>query len=100
MYYKIHLELYNRFIDIVNLFNKCIATAFVLINCEPNSEKDIVQQLKSIGNVKYVYDVFGAYDIVVKLESESAEKIRKTITQVIRRINKIRSTLTLMVIED
>jgi DNA-binding Lrp family transcriptional regulator len=92
--------LYDRFIDIVNLFNKYIAAAFVLINCELDSEKDIVQQLKSIGNVKYVYGTFGAYDIVVKLESEHAEKIRETITREIRRIDKIRSTLTLMVIED
>jgi len=92
--------LYDRFIDIANIFNKYIATAFVLINCELDSEKDIVQQLKSIGNVKYVYDVFGAYDIVVKLESEHAEKIREIITQKIRRIDKISSTLTLMVVED
>ena len=92
--------MYDRFIDIVNLFNKYIATAFVLINCELDSEKDIVQQLKSIGNVKYVYGTFGAYDILVKLESEHAKKIRETITREIRRIDKIRSTLTLMVIED
>lgn len=92
--------MYNRFIDIIDSFNKYIATAFVLINCELDSEKDIVQQLKSIDNVKYVYDTFGAYDIIVKLESEPVEKIRETITREIRRIDKIRSTLTLMVIED
>ena len=77
-----------------------MATAFVLINCEFNSEKNITQQLKSIDNVKEVYGTFGAYDILVKIESDHVEKIRETITQKIRKVEKIRSTLTLMVIED
>ena len=77
-----------------------MATAFVLINCEFNSEKNIMQQLKSIDNVKEVYGTFGAYDILVKIESDNVEKIRDTITQKIRKVEKISSTLTLMVIED
>ncbi|MEK6867090.1 MAG: Lrp/AsnC ligand binding domain-containing protein [Thermoproteota archaeon] len=77
-----------------------MATAFVLINCEFNSEKNITQQLKSIDNVKEVYGTFGAYDILVKIESDHVEKIRETITQKIRKVEKISSTLTLMVIED
>jgi DNA-binding Lrp family transcriptional regulator len=77
-----------------------MATAFVLINCEFNSEKNITQQLKSIDNVKEVYGTFGAYDILVKIESDHVGKIRDTITQKIRKVEKISSTLTLMVIED
>ncbi len=77
-----------------------MATAFVLINCEFNSEKNITQQLKNIENVKEVYGTFGAYDILVKIESDHVEKIRGTITQKIRKVEKISSTLTLMVIED
>ena len=77
-----------------------MATAFVLINCEFNSEKNITQQLKSMDNVKEVYGTFGAYDILVKIESDHVEKIRETITQKIRKVEKISSTLTLMVIED
>lgn len=77
-----------------------MATAFVLINCEFNSEKNITQQLKNIDNVKEVYGTFGAYDILVKIESDHVEKIRETITQKIRKVEKISSTLTLMVIED
>ena len=77
-----------------------MATAFVLINCEFNSEKNITQQLKSIDNVKEVYGTFGAYDVLVKIESDHVEKIRETITQKIRKVEKISSTLTLMVIEN
>ncbi|MBI5378089.1 MAG: Lrp/AsnC ligand binding domain-containing protein, partial [Thaumarchaeota archaeon] len=43
---------------------------------------------------------FGAYDIVVKVESPTVERLREVITWKIRKIEKIRSTLTLMGIED
>ncbi len=39
---------------------------------------------------------FGDYDMVVKLESEHIEKIRETITRNIKKIDKIRATLTLV----
>ncbi len=77
-----------------------MSTAYVLINCEFGSEENIIQQLKSIDNVKEVCGTFGAYDILVKIESDHAEKIREIITKKIRQIENIRSTLTLMRIED
>lgn len=90
---------YNRFIDIVDLFNFCMATAYVLINCELGSEEAIIQQLKGLDGVKEVHGTFGAYDILAKIESDTVEKLRETITWKIRKIEKIRSTLTLMGIE-
>jgi DNA-binding Lrp family transcriptional regulator len=49
--------------------------------------------------VKEVHGTFGAYDILAKIESDTVEKLRETITWKIRKIEKIRSTLTLMGIE-
>ena len=89
----------NRFIDIVVLSNKFMATAYVLINCELGSEEAIIQQLKGLEGVKEVHGTFGAYDILAKIESDTVEKLRETITWKIRKIEKIRSTLTLMGIE-
>ena len=76
-----------------------MATAYVLINCELGSEEAIIQQLKGLEGVKDVYRPFGAYDILAKIESDTVEKLRETITWKIRKIEKIRSTLTLMGIE-
>jgi DNA-binding Lrp family transcriptional regulator len=87
-------------VDIVCISNYIMATSFVLINCEFNSEKDIIEQLKSIDGIEQVYGVFGAYDILAKIESEDIKKIRGTITAKIRKIKKISSTLTLVVIEE
>ena len=76
-----------------------MATAYVLINCELGSEELIIQQLKNIETVKEVNGTFGAYDILAKIESSTVETLRESITWKIRKIEKIRSTLTLMGIE-
>lgn len=70
--------------------------AYVFMTCEPGSEKLVVSELRSIENVKEVHGTLGLYDIIAKLESESDEQIKKTITEKIRRVNKIGSTMTLM----
>lgn len=76
-----------------------MAIAFVLINCELGSEEAVILELKSIEGITEVHGTFGAYDILAKVESEQVEKLRETITWKIRKIPKIRSTLTLMGIE-
>ena len=92
-------KLCDRSIDIFALYNYIMATAYVLINCELGSEEAIIGQLKSIDGVKEVHGTFGAYDILAKIESPSVEALREVITWKIRKIEKIRSTLTLMGIE-
>ena len=76
-----------------------MATAYVLINCELGSEEEIIKQLKELESVTEVHGTFGAYDILSKIESSTVEALRETITWKIRKIDKIRSTLTLMGIE-
>ena len=76
-----------------------MATAYVLINCELGSEESIIQELKNLDGVMEVHGTFGAYDILAKIESSTVEMLRETITWKIRKIEKIRSTLTLMGIE-
>ena len=76
-----------------------MATAYVLINCELGSEESIIQELKNLDGVIEVHGTFGAYDILAKIESPTVDVIRETITWKIRKIDQIRSTLTLMGIE-
>ncbi len=73
--------------------------AYVLINCNIGSEESVMSKLKETDLVKEVYGVFGAYDIVVLVEADTVESLRDVITWKIRKIEKIRSTLTMMVIE-
>ena len=77
-----------------------MAQAYVLLNCELGAEEEIIGKLKELETVKEVHGTFGAYDITVKLEAETTEKLRETITQNLRKMDKIRSTLTLTVVEE
>ena len=76
-----------------------MAEAYILINCDIGSEEEVITALKNIDSIKEVHGTFGAYDILAKIESPQVEDLRETITWKIRKIDKIRSTLTLMGIE-
>jgi len=77
-----------------------MAIAYVLINCELGSEEQIIDELKHISDVKEIHGTFGAYDILAKVESDGVKKLRETIMWKIRKIHKVKSTLTLMGIDD
>ncbi len=74
-------------------------TAYVLISCDLGCEKAIIDELKQLANVKEAHGILGAYDILAKVESDSVETLRDAITWKIRKLNRVRSTLTLMVTE-
>ena len=74
--------------------------AYVLVNCVLGFEEEIISKLKTIDGVKEVQGTFGAYDILAKVEFDDLDKLRETITWKIRKLDRIRSTLTLMAIPD
>jgi len=73
--------------------------AFVLIANESGTEDSVISNLNKIECVKEAYGTFGAYDILTKLESSDEQKIQRDISNGIRKIQKIYSTLTLLVNE-
>ena len=77
-----------------------MASAYVLINCDIGSEEDVISHLKTIDGVKEVHGTFGVYDVIVKIESDNHDTLSDTITWKIRKMERIRSTLTLMTIAD
>ncbi|HSD05409.1 MAG TPA: Lrp/AsnC ligand binding domain-containing protein [Nitrosopumilaceae archaeon] len=77
-----------------------MAIAFVLINAELGAENELVNQLKAIEHVTYVYVLYGAYDLVVKIEAPDSATLKKTISNNIRQLKNVRSTLTMTVIDE
>jgi DNA-binding Lrp family transcriptional regulator len=73
-----------------------LVTAYVLINCDLGSEEDVIDALKNVEDVKEIHGTFGAYDIIAKVDNSKIDTLRETITWKIRKIDRIRSTLTLM----
>ena len=79
--------------------------AYVLLNSDLGSDETIILKVKEIldneSSIDYeVQGVYGVYDIVLKISSDSADNLRSVITNKIRRIDKVQSTLTMMVIEE
>ena len=74
-------------------------TAYVFINYEIDAEQNILNKLKAVPGVIETSEVNGVYDIVVKIASDSLDSLKDTITRNIRTIDKVRSTMTLIVIE-
>ena len=80
-------------------------TSYILINSDLGTDESIISKLKTIladeKNVQYeIQGVYGVYDIVLKLTSDDIDTLRSTITNKIRKITSVQSTLTMMVIEE
>jgi DNA-binding Lrp family transcriptional regulator len=73
--------------------------AFVLMNAELGSEDSLVNDLKKLESVNEVYQVYGVYDIVAQVEADTMEKVKETITWKLRKLNGVKSTLTMIVME-
>ena len=71
-------------------------TAYVLLTCDLGYEEAVIEDLKHIDSVKEVHGTFGAYDIIAKVENQEKDKIRDTIVWNIRKLEHVRSTLSLM----
>ncbi|MEM3623459.1 MAG: Lrp/AsnC ligand binding domain-containing protein [Candidatus Bathyarchaeales archaeon] len=75
-------------------------TAFVLINTEIGSESDVLKELKKVEGVDDVCAVYGVYDIVARVKADTMDKLKEIVTWRIRRLDKVRSTLTMIVVEE
>jgi DNA-binding Lrp family transcriptional regulator len=73
--------------------------AFVLINADLGAEEELLKSLRNLEFVKSVYVVYGVYDIICLVEADTMEKVKETITWKIRRLDRVRSTLTMIVVE-
>ena len=73
--------------------------AYVLLNCDLGLEDSVVKSLMAVPEVAEVKGVFGVYDFVVKIRTDSEVQIKRAIARV-RSIETIKSSLTMMVIEN
>jgi len=74
--------------------------AFVLINAEIGSEEEVLKELKKVEGVVEAFVVYGVYDVVAKIRSDTMDRLKDVVTWHVRRLNKVRSTLTMIVVES
>jgi len=81
-----------------------LPTSYILINSDLGTDESIITKIKGIlgdeNNIQYeIQGVYGVFDIILKLSSDDINTLRSTITNKIRKITSVQSTLTMMVIE-
>lgn len=74
--------------------------AFVLINTEIGSEADVLKDVKKIEGVEEAFAVYGVYDIIARVGAETMDKLKEIVTWRIRKLDKVRSTLTMIIVEE
>lgn len=87
------------------ILSKCsvchkMPTSYILVNCTLGSEEKIITEIAKLSDVKEVRGTYGVHDIFVKVKSDNTETMNHTITNKIRKIPGITSTVTLVVIEE
>ena len=72
--------------------------AFIAIHCETGKENPIIRKLMEIKGISEVTGTLGLYDIIAKVEAANSRELENIITQQIRKIPNVLTTMTLMVI--
>jgi DNA-binding Lrp family transcriptional regulator len=71
--------------------------AFVLVNVDLGAEKEALKQFRAFPEVKESYLVYGLYDVVAFLETNSMGKLKEAIGQKVRTVDGVKSTITTVV---
>jgi DNA-binding Lrp family transcriptional regulator len=70
--------------------------AYVMINSETGYESEVMKKLEKIPGVQSVYQLYGVYDIIIKIEAEDLIELKEIVSLGIRKLEKIRASLTLI----
>ena len=71
--------------------------AYVLVNTEMGSEDDVLNRLKKLKSVKEAHTVYGSHDIVIKVETDTMDRLKEITTFEVRKINEVRNTHTMII---
>jgi DNA-binding Lrp family transcriptional regulator len=74
--------------------------AFIFVNVVSGSETEVLKRIREVPEIKEAFLTYGVYDIVAKAETESMDRLTEVITSKVRGLDKIKSTLTTIVMEE
>ena len=72
---------------------------YVLISAETSHTESVLAELEKMDALEEAYMVYGTFDIVAKIKTDTMDKIKDTIIKV-RLLGKVRSTQTMVVMGD
>jgi len=75
-----------------------VPTAFVLVNTKLGSESDVLREFKGMEGIEEALLVYGLYDIILRVVSNSMDELKRTITWKIRKIENVTATQTVIML--
>jgi len=74
--------------------------AYILLNVEPGAEGKVLERFKSLNIVSEAYVSYGVYDIIIRLKANTMDELKDAVSHKIRTTDQVRSTVTLIIIEQ
>ena len=73
-----------------------IMRAYVLINTELGQEAQVVSELRDVEGITKISSLYGIYDVIAQVEADSMEKVKEIVFNKIRRLDSVKTTITLI----
>lgn len=74
--------------------------AFVLLNTELGQESKIIEALEGVEEIVQIYRLYGIYDLIIEMEAETMDKVKEVGFNKVRRLDNVKSTITLFTYGD
>lgn len=74
--------------------------AYVLLNTELGKEAEVTKALSGVNEIKAIYSLYGIYDVIVEVEADTMDKVKEVVFNHIRRLDNVKSTITLITYGD
>ena len=71
--------------------------AFVMVNTVPDQIEFVLEKIREIECVKEAYMLYGVYDIIAEVKTETTEELKEIILR-IRTVKHTLNTITLMAV--
>jgi len=75
-----------------------LASAYLLLNVETGTEEEVMNKLKTLQEVKEARMVYGVYDIIIRVETDTMEELKNVVSWTVRRLYRVRSTMNMIVV--
>jgi len=76
-----------------------MTAAYVLINAEPGAREELLEKLMCLEDLREIYSTVGTWDFVVKVEAETLERVKETVALKLRKLDNVKSSMTMLVFE-
>jgi DNA-binding Lrp family transcriptional regulator len=70
--------------------------AYVLLNSELGQESKIIEALEGVEVITNIHSLYGIYDLIIEMDAETMDKIKEVVFNKVRRLDHVKSTITLL----